>query len=83
MLAPAAMERNEDARTKTRLEARGKLFGTLPEELKKLIGQTTAKQGIQGIFDMLQYPRLNKRFVYAIFEAFLIQVREEEKKKKK
>eukprot|EP00053_Salpingoeca_punica_P020077 m.207214 g.207214 ORF g.207214 m.207214 type:complete len:915 (+) comp17786_c0_seq3:179-2923(+) len=74
VMAPEASPRSEDCKLRTRVEAKAKLFGTLPDELKRVVGQATAKQGILSIFEMLQYPRLNKRLMYGILEALIINL---------
>ena len=74
ILAPAYGVRSDDCKMRTRVEAKAKLFGVLPDELKKIVGNSTARRGILRIFEMLQHPRLNKRLIYVIFEAFMIKV---------
>jgi len=44
--APEASERSQDCRTRTRVEAKSKLLGMLPDELKTIIGTKTALTGI-------------------------------------
>ncbi len=44
--AAASSERSQDCKVRTRLEAKLKLFSALPEQLKTLIGQNVAKNGI-------------------------------------
>ncbi len=36
----------QDCCTATRVEAKAKLFGMLPEDLKRIVGHSTAKKGI-------------------------------------
>jgi hypothetical protein len=36
----------QEARARSRTEARAKLLGSLPDELKRIIGQETAKKGV-------------------------------------
>eukprot|EP00911_Craspedida_sp_UC1_P001399 UC1_evm2s1056 len=69
--APEASERSHDCCVRTRIEAKSKLLGMLPDELKALIGNKKAVQGMLGVFEMLQYERLNRRLVYTIFEELL------------
>lgn len=72
--APEASERSQDCRTRTRVEAKSKLLGTLPDELKTIIGSKSAVAGILSVFEMLQYERLNKRLMYTVLEAALKKV---------
>eukprot|EP00039_Didymoeca_costata_P015120 m.252826 g.252826 ORF g.252826 m.252826 type:complete len:245 (+) comp16157_c2_seq1:121-855(+) len=73
-LAPEVPPRSEDCKTRTAIEARAKLFGTLPDELKRLVGKKTAKQGMHDVFEMLQIESLNRRLVLALLETFLIKM---------
>lgn len=118
--APELPQRPEDCITRTRIEARAKLLGLLPDELRRIVGQEAAKRGVLGyvgsgwdrvglggwggvskmrfwevwcllcapssqyqtlssspepsFFQMLQHPRLNKRFIYTLLEALLLRL---------
>lgn len=63
--------RDEESRRRTSIEAKAKLFGLLPEDLKRLVGSDNAKQGVNQVFEMLQHATLNRRLVLAVFEALV------------
>ena len=46
--APELPQRPEDCITRTRIEARAKLLGLLPDELRRIVGQEAAKRGVLG-----------------------------------
>jgi len=48
VLAPAFPERSLDCQRDTRIEAKAKLLGIVPQELKRIIGHDTAKRGMLG-----------------------------------
>eukprot|EP00055_Hartaetosiga_balthica_P017610 m.119607 g.119607 ORF g.119607 m.119607 type:complete len:718 (+) comp9359_c0_seq6:650-2803(+) len=73
-LAPEIPERSIDCCRNTSIEARAKLLGVIPDELKTIIGHDTAKRGILRVFDLFQHPRLNKRLFYVILEAVLVKL---------
>ena len=70
--APSQLPRSDDCQLRTQIEAKAKLFGLLPDELRTLIGSETAKSGVNGVFEMLQFPELNRELVYSTFEALLV-----------
>ena len=41
------------------------------DELKRVLGNDTARRGMLSVYDMLQHPTLNKRLVYLILEGLL------------
>ena len=79
IIAGLVSPRSEDLLTATRVEAKVKLFGVLPDELKRIVGQQCAKSGIVRFFDMLQYPRLNRRLFHVLLESFLSKLFEANK----
>ncbi|XP_065840378.1 LOW QUALITY PROTEIN: sorting nexin-13-like [Oscarella lobularis] len=64
-------ERNEATKNRTKVAAKAKMTGSLPDELKRFIGSDVAREGIVRVFDMFQHPRLNKRLLYVLFEDLL------------
>ncbi len=65
----------QDEKMRTAVEAKLKLFGSLPEELKALLGSHNALRGMVGLHELFQCRALNKRLIYSILEALLIRVR--------
>lgn len=64
--APEAPPRSNDSKIRTRVEAKAKLFGLLPDSIRSLVGKENAKIGILRLHDMLQYNALNKRLAYVV-----------------
>merc|ERR1719189_88397 len=60
--APAPA-RDEAQRMRTRVAARASLFSSLSDELRRVIGSETSRAGLAMLFEMLQFPTLNKRLV--------------------
>lgn len=46
--APEWPKRADDCVARTRIEARAKLLGVLPDELKRILGQESTKRGVLG-----------------------------------
>ena len=68
---PAAEHGNRDEAQKmrTRVAAKASLFSSMSDELRRVIGSETSRAGLSMLFEMLQYPALNKRLVIAILEG--------------
>ncbi len=41
------------------------------DDIRRLIGSDTTRQGVIRVFNMFQHPTLNKRLVYVILEGIL------------
>lgn len=73
-LAPDPQPREKASQIRTQIEARAKIFGLLPDEVKKLVGTKTARTGVNNLFEMFQNRRLTKRLVFAMLETTLLKV---------
>lgn len=63
--------RDEESKRRTSIEAKAKLFGLLPEDLKRLVGSANAKEGVNQVFEMIQHQAMNRRLVLAVLEALV------------
>ncbi len=69
------MQPLQEEKLRTAVEAKVKLFGALPDELRKVLGHQATTRGLGRLHELFQCRALNKRLVYAILEALLIRVR--------
>lgn len=74
VLAPDPQPREKSSQIRTQIEARAKIFGLLPDEIKKLVGPRTARTGVNNIFEVFQNRRLTKRLYYAMLETSLTKL---------
>jgi sorting nexin-13 len=65
-------ERAEAMQMRTKMVARAKLLGTIPDDLRRIIGTNTTHTGLSQVFDMFQHRKLNKRMVYCFLERLLL-----------
>ncbi|XP_033104173.1 sorting nexin-13-like isoform X2 [Anneissia japonica] len=79
ILAEEQPERDELTKLRTRVAAKTKLLGNVPDELKNFIGADTTRRGILRMFEMLQNKTFNKRFVYVCLEGYIETVFPENK----
>ena len=73
-LAPDPQPREHGSQVRTQIEARAKIFGLLPDELKPIVGPRTAKLGVNNLFEMFQNRRFTKRLVFAMMEMVLLKM---------
>uniref|UniRef100_A0A914XQG5 protein-ribulosamine 3-kinase n=1 Tax=Plectus sambesii TaxID=2011161 RepID=A0A914XQG5_9BILA len=66
VLAEPAPLRPENIQLRTRVVAKAKMLASLPDELRLFIGNETSRAGIELIFEALQNPNLNRRFIYVL-----------------
>ncbi|KAJ7371331.1 sorting nexin 13 [Desmophyllum pertusum] len=71
ILAEASPERKKDVKIRTRVAAKTKMFGSIPEELKRFLGSEVTMAGVCCVFDTFQYCSLNKRILYVLWEGIL------------
>ena len=69
--AAANPERDENTKMRARVAARAALFSTFSEDLRRVVGSETSRNGLLMIFDMLQRPVLNKRLGIVILEGVI------------
>jgi len=67
--AAANPERDENTKMRARVAARAALFSTFSDDLRRVVGSETSRNGLLMIFDMLQRPVLNKRLGVVILEG--------------
>ncbi|CAG0880415.1 unnamed protein product [Darwinula stevensoni] len=80
-LALPAPPRDKNTKLRTQIAAKAFLFSVIPvlylnplDELKRVLGNDTARRGMLSVYDMFQHPTLNKRLVYLILEGLLVTV---------
>lgn len=71
VLAETSPERKKDVKVRTRVAAKTKMFGSIPEELKRFLGSEVTMAGVCRVFDTFQYCSLNKRLLYVLWEGIL------------
>lgn len=71
VLAEEYPERSESVKLRTRVTAKTMMLGSLPDDLKRFLGNDVSKDGVFRVFHTFQYPELNKRLLYVISEGFL------------
>ncbi|XP_078573316.1 sorting nexin-13-like isoform X3 [Branchiostoma floridae x Branchiostoma japonicum] len=71
VLADPAEIREKNICMRTRVAAKTKMLGSIPDELKHVIGAETTRKGVTRVFEMCQYPRLNRRLLYVVLEGIL------------
>ncbi|ELT94954.1 hypothetical protein CAPTEDRAFT_222037 [Capitella teleta] len=72
LLAEARPKRDPSTKMRTRVVCKAKMFGSVTDELKTLIGTDNSKHGVLRVFNMFQHQALNKRLVCVILEALLL-----------
>ncbi|KFM60860.1 Sorting nexin-13, partial [Stegodyphus mimosarum] len=71
VLAGPSPERDQNTKLRTCIAAKTLLFSAIPDELKHIIGYETSFKGAMLIFNMFQYPSLNRRLLFVLLENFL------------
>ncbi|XP_035286822.1 sorting nexin-13-like isoform X1 [Anguilla anguilla] len=71
ILAETPPLRDKNVRMRTRVAAKTKLLGVMPDELKHMVGAETARRGVLRVFDVFQHQQLNRRLVYVLLEGLL------------
>jgi len=51
VLAEASPERKKDVKVRTQVTAKTKIFGSIPEELKRFLGSKVTMAGVCRVFD--------------------------------
>uniref|UniRef100_H2ZH08 PX domain-containing protein n=1 Tax=Ciona savignyi TaxID=51511 RepID=H2ZH08_CIOSA len=74
ILAEATTPRDEATTMRTRVLAKTKLHGVIPDELRPVMGNETSRHGMARLFELLQQKPLNTRFCYVLLEGFLYRV---------
>ncbi|KAK3799540.1 hypothetical protein RRG08_052724 [Elysia crispata] len=71
ILAEARSPREEATKMRTRVLCKAKMLGSVPDEVRTLMGTDAVRKGVARIFQMFQYKTLNKRIVYVVLEGVL------------
>jgi len=74
ILAEASEERELYTKMRTRVLAKTKLNGTIPDELKPVVGNETCRTGMTRIFEMMQISEINTRVCFLQLEGVLMRV---------
>ncbi|XP_069111090.1 sorting nexin-13-like isoform X1 [Argopecten irradians] len=69
VLAEPQPPRSLNTKMRTRVACKAKMLGSVPDEMRTLMGTETIKLGVTRIFDMFQNKSLNKRLVYVCLEG--------------
>jgi len=72
--AAESSQRDQSQKQKTCVAAKAALYSSLSDELRRVIGSETSRAGLAMLFEMLQYPTLNKRLVIVILEGVICTV---------
>ncbi|CAI9715404.1 sorting nexin-13-like isoform X2 [Octopus vulgaris] len=70
-LADRNPARDENTKLRTRVVCRARMLGSIPDEMRHLMGNETVKIGVVRVFNMFQHKSLNKRLVYVFLEGML------------
>lgn len=68
---PASPPRDEATKARLRILTKTKMLGSLPDDLKRFIGNDTSKRGILRLYDLFQHQTLNKRLFFVLFEGVI------------
>ena len=71
ILAEPYEKRPYDVERRMRMVTKAKMFGSIPDELKRFLGNEVTKEGVGRMFDMFQHLNLNKRMFYTELESLL------------
>jgi len=63
--------RDDSQKLRTSVAAKAALYSSLSDELRRVIGSETSRAGLAMLFEMLQFPSLNKRLVIVILEGII------------
>ncbi|RDD40439.1 Sorting nexin-13 [Trichoplax sp. H2] len=69
VLAEPTPERKSEQKSRARIVALAKMLGSVPDDLRRIIGSETCTGGIVRVFNMFQQANLNKRLFYTMIEA--------------
>jgi len=71
VLAEPQNPRDDATKMRTRVLCKAKMLGSVPDEVKTLMGTDSVRKGVARIFEMFQHKNLNKRFVYVVLEGVI------------
>jgi sorting nexin-13 len=70
-LADVKAERAKSVKEVTKILAKTKLLGLVPDDLRHLLGNDATRRGIFDVFDLFQHKALNHRLFYVLAENLL------------
>lgn len=70
-LAEPRPAREHNTKMRTRVVCKSKMLGSIPDDLRRFLGTETVRVGMTRVFDMFQYPSLNRRLVYVVLEGVI------------
>ncbi|KAK7111008.1 hypothetical protein V1264_014794 [Littorina saxatilis] len=71
VLAETRAARDEPTKMRTRVLCKAKMFGSVPDEMRTMMGTDSIRLGTYRVFNMFQHKRLNKRFLFVFLEGVL------------
>ncbi|ESO99641.1 hypothetical protein LOTGIDRAFT_141791, partial [Lottia gigantea] len=71
ILAEPRTNRDINTKMRTRIYCKAKMLGSVPDELKTLLGADVVRLGVSRVFEMFQHRNLNKRILYVCLEGVL------------
>ncbi|XP_076461622.1 sorting nexin-13-like [Babylonia areolata] len=71
VLAEVRSPRDEATKMRTRVLCKAKMFGSVPDEMRTMMGTASIQQGTFNVFNMFQHKRLNRRFLFVFLEGVL------------
>ncbi|XP_025093376.1 sorting nexin-13-like isoform X1 [Pomacea canaliculata] len=71
VLAEPRPPREEATKLRTQVFCKAKMFGSVPDEMRTVMGTDAIRMGCFLVFNMFQHKTLNKRFLYVFLEGVL------------
>ncbi|KPJ07860.1 Sorting nexin-13 [Papilio machaon] len=66
--------RDSATKARTRVAAKVALLSAASDDLRHIVGSDAARRGLLSVFDMLQTEEINRRLIYVLLEATLINL---------
>ena len=74
ILADEMPPREEPVVMRTRVLAKTKMHGVIPDELRTIVGNETCRRGVVHLFELVQHEELNLRFCFVLLEGIIKKV---------
>ncbi|XP_059170227.1 sorting nexin-13-like isoform X2 [Physella acuta] len=78
-LAEPRSSRDEATKMRTKVLCKAKMLGSVPDEVRTLMGTDAVRKGVARVFQMFQHKTLNKRILYVVLEGVLVTLFPENK----
>ncbi|XP_055874295.1 sorting nexin-13-like isoform X2 [Biomphalaria glabrata] len=72
VLAEPRQPRDEATKMRTKVLCKAKMLGSVPDEVRTLMGTDAVRMGVARVFQMFQHKTLNKRILYVVLEGVLV-----------